>query len=283
MKLDLTTLSLLAGAIPAVSAHYVFSKLIVDGKATQDFEYIRRNSNGYMPTLAENITTNDFRCNTGSMDAAPSTKIMKVAPGQKIGFQLAYGATMKHPGPLQIYMSKADGDIKSYDGSGDWFKVYQMSLCQDTSDGIKDTDWCTWDQNTVTFTLAENTPPGQYLIRPEHIGLHRGFSGNSEFYFTCAQVEVTGSGTGTPGPTVKFPGVYSPDDANVHFNIYYPTPTTYELPGPAVWSGNGSTPATSVPVVSSKAPAATSAAPISAVEEASTVTPVPASSSTPSE
>ena len=26
----------------------------------------------------------------------------------------------------QIYMSKAPGDVRDYDGSGDWFKVYQL-------------------------------------------------------------------------------------------------------------------------------------------------------------
>ncbi|KAB8071479.1 glycosyl hydrolase family 61-domain-containing protein [Aspergillus leporis] len=250
MKLTLSTLSLLASLSPLVSGHYVFSKFIVDGKVSQDFEYIRKNSNGYMPTLASDILSNDFRCNKGSMQSAASTKVYKVAPGTEIGFGLAFGASMKHPGPLQIYMSKAPGEVKSYDGSGDWFKVYQEGVCKDISGGLKDEDWCTWGKDTASFTIPENTPPGQYLVRVEHIGLHRGFSGNSEFYFTCAQIEVTGSGSGVPGPLVKIPGIYKPEDPNIHFNIYNPIPTSYDLPGPAVWSGSGSsaTPAISVPV-----------------------------------
>ncbi|GAQ03201.1 probable endo-beta-1,4-glucanase D [Aspergillus lentulus] len=237
MKFTSSILFSLASITPLVSGHYVFSKLIVDGKPTQDFEYIRKNTNGYMPTLASDILSNDFRCNQGSMQSAASTKVYTVAPGTELGFKLAYGAQMKHPGPLQIYMSKAPGDVKSYDGSGDWFKVHQEGLCADTSKGIVDEDWCTWGKDTASFKIPEDLPAGQYLVRVEHIGLHRGFSGNSEFYFTCAQIEVTGSGSGSPSPVVKIPGVYKPDDTNIHFNIYYPTPTAYNLPGPSVWTG----------------------------------------------
>ncbi|KAF7122262.1 hypothetical protein CNMCM5793_000219 [Aspergillus hiratsukae] len=254
MKFTSSILFSLASVTPLVSGHYVFSKLIVDGNPTQDFEYIRKNSNGYMPTLASDILSNDFRCNQGSMDSAASTKVYTVAPGTELGFQLAYGATMKHPGPLQIYMSKAPGDVKSYDGSGDWFKVYQEGLCGDASNGIVDEDWCTWGKDTASFKIPQDTPAGQYLVRVEHIALHRAFGGNAEFYFTCAQIEVSGSGAGSPTPVVKIPGVYQPEDPNIHFNIYYPTPTAYDLPGPSVWSG-GSAAVNTSPAVSAATPA----------------------------
>ncbi|KAF5857567.1 hypothetical protein ETB97_005633 [Aspergillus alliaceus] len=104
-----------------------------------------------MPTLAPEILSNDFRYNKGSIDSAAKTKVYTVAPGAEIDFQLAYGATMKHSGPLQIYMSKATGDIKVYDGPGGWFKVYQEGVCSDISGGLKNTDWCTWDRDTASF------------------------------------------------------------------------------------------------------------------------------------
>ncbi|KAL4979099.1 glycosyl hydrolase family 61-domain-containing protein [Aspergillus desertorum] len=250
-SLLLSSLILLANVAPLVLGHYVFSKLLVDGQATDDFEYMRRNSNGYMPTLASDILSEDFRCNHGSMASAASTKV----------YTLAYGATMKHPGPLQVYVSKAPGDVTAYDGSGDWFKVYQEGVCSDISDGLVDTDWCTWDKDSVSFTLPAEVPPGQYLVRVEHIGLHRGFSGNAEFYFTCAQIEVTVSGSRSPSEVVSIPGVYHPDDANIHFNIYYPTPILYDLPGPSVWAeGNSAAPGldpVEAPPVSSAVPVPT--------------------------
>lgn len=35
----------------------------------------------------------------------------------------------------------------------------------------------------------------------------------------CAQLKVTGSGAGTPGPTVKFPGAYDPRDPGILVNM----------------------------------------------------------------
>lgn len=85
MKLTSSALFFLTNALPLVSGHYVFSTLIVDGKSTQEYEYIRKNSNGYQPTLASDILNNDFRCNSGSMTSATNTKVYQVAPGPKSG------------------------------------------------------------------------------------------------------------------------------------------------------------------------------------------------------
>ncbi|KAJ5648794.1 glycosyl hydrolase family 61-domain-containing protein [Penicillium longicatenatum] len=52
--------------------------------------------------------------------------IHKVKAGDTIGFGLDFGATIQHPAPMQVYLSKAPGDVKDYDGSGDWFKVYEL-------------------------------------------------------------------------------------------------------------------------------------------------------------
>ncbi len=35
---------------------------------------------------------------------------------------------MWHDGPAAVYMSKANGDVREYDGSGDWFKVAEIGL-----------------------------------------------------------------------------------------------------------------------------------------------------------
>jgi hypothetical protein len=69
----------------------------------------------------------------------------------------------------------------------------------------------------------------------------------------CAQVKVTGGGSGTPGPLVKIPGVYKSTDPAVNFSIWG-SATTYNLiPGPAVWGGGsfGSPPVAASPAGSS--------------------------------
>ncbi|KAH7094607.1 hypothetical protein FB567DRAFT_600222 [Paraphoma chrysanthemicola] len=59
----------------------------------------------------------------------------------------------------------------------------------------------------------------------------------------CAQVKVTGDGSGIPGPTIKFPGGYKKDDPSFNFSIWGRY-KDYPMPGPAVWvrgnSGGGS-------------------------------------------
>jgi hypothetical protein len=181
MKLDLLALAALSGS---AQAHYIFSRLVINGKDTRDFEYVRdvtRNEK-YMPTKWKKSfgtlpSDTDFRCNQGSFSAAGRTKVAEVAPGSTLSMILAYGATMKHPGPGQVYMSKAPGSVTSYAGDGDWFKIHQETVCGSQADGLKDEDWCTWDKDRLTFKIPADTPPGEYLIRPEHIGLHVAHEG----------------------------------------------------------------------------------------------------------
>ena len=37
-------------------------------------------------------------------------------------------------GPGMVYMSKAPNDVQSYDGSGDWFKIFQEGVCNTGGD-----------------------------------------------------------------------------------------------------------------------------------------------------
>ncbi|KAL2821002.1 glycosyl hydrolase family 61-domain-containing protein [Aspergillus cavernicola] len=122
-------------------------------------------------------------------------------------------------------MSKATtDDVTTYDGSGGLVQGVSRRCLQQYIRRPGNEDWCTWDKDTVLFNIPTDMPAGQYLVRVKHIGLDRAFSGNVEFYFTCAQIEVTGSGTGSPTEVAQIPGIYNPDDANINLNIYYPVP-----------------------------------------------------------
>lgn len=62
------------------------------------------------------------------------------------------------------------------------------------------------------FPVARNgtdltiSAPGEYLLRIEQIGLHSASAkGGAQFYISCAQIKVTGSGSGQFSPTVRFP------------------------------------------------------------------------------
>lgn len=243
-----TTLSTILSAAGLAQAHYTFDRLVVNGQETRSWEYIRENTRAekYMPTKFLNtigkVTPNDadFRCNEGSFTNAEKSKVYEVGPGDELSMVLAYGAKMEHPGPAQIYMSKAPGSVIQYEGDGDWFKIKEEIVCGSTADGLQDTDWCTWGKDRLTFTIPEGTPAGEYLVRAEHVGLHRAHVDETEFYYACAQVKVSGNGSGSPSPLVKFPGAYSPTDPGIAFSIWagkreYP----YNI-GPEVWAGDSS-------------------------------------------
>lgn len=88
--------------------------------------------------------------------------------------------------------------------------------------------------NPLSVTLPKSLPPGDYLVRPEQIGLH--VPGAPQLYLGCGQVTVTGGGGGTPGPLVSFPGAYALSDPGLSVNLGT-NPTTYTAPGPVVWTG----------------------------------------------
>jgi hypothetical protein len=93
------------------------------------------------------------------------------------------------------------------------------------------------EKTTVEFKIPQNVPSGKYLVRVESIALHQASNpGGAQMYLSCAQVNVTGGGNGTPGPLVAFPGAYKSSDPGLIWS-YYPVKTSYTAPGPAVWQG----------------------------------------------
>lgn len=57
------------------------------------------------------------------------------------------------------------------------------------------------------------------MIRFETLAIHT--ANQPQFYMECAQLTITGGGSGSPGPTVKFPGGYSATDPYVAPPISY--------------------------------------------------------------
>ncbi|KAI0836740.1 glycoside hydrolase family 61 protein [Hypoxylon sp. FL0890] len=199
--MQLITLLALASA---VQAHYRFSKL-------------NDRSNAGVP----DVNSSDMRF----YQARGGTGTATVAAGDVLGF--VANAAVTHFGPVQFYMAKVpDGaDIDTWDpagnGGGGGAKIGSITATK----------------KTINTTIPASVPSGLYLIRIESIALHPAQSvGGAQIYLSRAQVKVTGGGSGTPGPLVAFPGAYEPTDPGLRWS-YYPVPTTYTAPGPAVWEG----------------------------------------------
>ncbi|KAF2458214.1 cellulose-growth-specific protein [Lineolata rhizophorae] len=217
-----------AACFNVATAHYRWTSLIVNDDVTSPYEYVRENSPNYNSPITD-LSSDDLRCNEGTMAKAASTKVYDVKAGDTIG--MALDQAIFHPGPILAYMSKAPGDVTEYDGSGEWFKVSELGPTFSSGQ----INWPASNRDRYTFTLPSETPSGQYLFRMEHIALHS--AGAPQLYMSCAQVNVQGASSGSPGPTMELPGGYSMNDPGLKLNIYSPVPTSYDMPGPEVWEG----------------------------------------------
>ncbi|KAH7243816.1 hypothetical protein MRS44_017203 [Fusarium solani] len=256
----------LAALSQVASAHYFFDATAVNGATSRPFQYIRDftrptkyNPIKFSSNPAADIRDNSFVdgddiiCNQGGDTTGGKTEVLEIKAGDVMTFTLGVGAKIQHPGPTLAYMSDAGGDVKSYDGKGDWFKIMEEGVCNASGDFTKGA-WCNYDSASVDVKIPAGTPDGEYLLRVEHIGIHRSHVNQPEHYVSCAQVKVTGGGNGKPGPMVKFPGAYKVTDDYANFSIYNGA-KTFPMPGPAVWDGsssgsNSEAPATTAPKAS---------------------------------
>jgi len=222
--------AVLLSVTTATSAHYTFPTLLVNGQATGQWQYVRRTDNYQTNAPITDVSSQSFRCYTGGATASTAS----VAAGSTIGIQASQA--VYHDGVLNVYMAKAPGSVANWDGSGQvWFKVYEVSA---VTNGGKSISFPANNVDRFSFAIPKSIPSGEYLVRVEHIALHAAstFQG-AQFYVSCAQVSVTGGGSGQPGPLVSIPGVYTGREPGIMLNIYYPIPTTYQQPGPTIWRG----------------------------------------------
>ncbi|KAL9616255.1 MAG: hypothetical protein Q9160_008861 [Pyrenula sp. 1 TL-2023] len=233
--MQLTASQLLASAAlyGSAMAHFNFEALIVNGAATQPYEYVRRVTNSNSPVTS--VDDPNIRCNVGGTNGTWSnTKTQAVNAGDKIGFTI--NSEIGHPGPVNVYLSQnsGSGDLSAYDGAGDWFKIYEEGADANSA-GLQ---WFAAGATTVEFTIPHETPAGDYLVRGDHIALHgAGTEGGAQFYMGCAQITVSSSSTTSPpaASLLKFPGAYTATEPGIMLNIYYPPPQNYTMPGGSPW------------------------------------------------
>jgi len=219
-------------------AHYdfdTFSNGATPSTSAPAWQYTRQWVDYYAYTPVVDVSAIDIRCNVNGT-AAFAPGILTAAAGSVVSF--AVQPDIFHPGPLMAYMAKvpSGSTAANWDGSGTvWFKIFEEGPIFPTVGS--NLAWYSDNALTVSFTIPAAVPTGEYLFRVEHIGLHVAQSlGAAQFYISCAQLSVTNGGSGTPSPLVAFPGAYSATDPGILIDIYYPLPTSYTFPGPAVWT-----------------------------------------------
>ena len=206
MKFITSTLVALTATL--ASAHYNFERLIVNGKTTEPYEYVRALGPMVGNGPFYDVKHTDIRCNNGSFAAASKTKTYPVKAGDTLGFTIR--DVLGHPGPLFAYMSKSTvANVSTYQGEGDWFKIYEMGVKTYANYSLAMT-WLSDGWKTFDFKIPKDIENGQYLLRAEHIAIHSagGPDGaGAQFYIGCAQIEVSGATGKKPSPVGKFPGI----------------------------------------------------------------------------
>ncbi|KAH0384101.1 carbohydrate-binding module family 1 protein, partial [Aureobasidium melanogenum] len=279
-----SVVSALALAASSVNAHAIMQRIMVDGVDQGSLTGIRAPSSN---NPVQDVNSSDILCGASS---GTSSKLITIPAGASVagGWAHLLGGPQgsgdsdnpiasSHKGPTQVYLAKVDDAVSASATGLKWFKIASDAVTSSgvwgVDDMIKNTDsnGFGWQK----FTMPSCIAPGQYLMRVELLALHSATAeGGAQFYQSCAQIKVTGSGSFAPSTSneMSLPGGYSATDPGILANIYDSSIyTSYKAPGPAVIScgaGNAapatsaaaasSKPATSA--VSSKVPVSTSAA-----------------------
>ncbi|KAH7139085.1 glycosyl hydrolase family 61-domain-containing protein [Dendryphion nanum] len=217
-------------------AHWNYDRLIVNGAIIgSPYQYVRRTNNSNHPL--ENVNSTSMRCNSGAHSGTVlKTQTYTVRAGDELGFAVA--DTFGHPGPQQVYISKAPGSAAEYDGSGDWTKIYTLTYSLNSSYGAVDgkLKWATHRAQTFRFKLPEAIPSGEYLLRAEGLALHAAHKPDkSQFYVACGQIKIEGGGDAILGPSIRFPGGYRWNSTGVLIPEFWSRITNYTAPGPKLW------------------------------------------------
>ncbi|TGO34067.1 hypothetical protein BHYA_0214g00180 [Botrytis hyacinthi] len=142
-----------------------------------------------------------------------------------------------HSGPVITYMAKcpAAGCSNYLPGTDAvWFKIQATGRIGNTT-VWGDTPLKTAG-NSYTYTIPSCLSAGSYIVRHEILALHAAWTyPGVQFYPSCHQIQVTGSGTSTgPSSKVAIPGVYKATDPGIVYDMYAVQP--YKIPGPAVFT-----------------------------------------------
>ncbi|KAH8199307.1 hypothetical protein TruAng_006543 [Truncatella angustata] len=268
--------------VAAVSAHQNFHQFWVND-VTPGYQAGIRMPPSNSPVT--DVTSDDISCNVNGNDVPSAVDTIAANEGDKITVNWDISS---HPGPITHFLFGPVDDAAQATGIGaGWFKIDE----RDYVDGAWANEYLSDNGGNYTFSLPTGLQSGEYLLRSEMLALHGAQTvGGAQFYIGCAQLKVTGTGSGSCTPSISLPGAYNAEDDNIYIpNVYNGfDPTTYTAPGGdvAACGAGASTPATSAVASSaaatSVAASATSAASSAVATATSSSAPVAAASSSSS-
>ncbi|KAK4645469.1 hypothetical protein QC761_201700 [Podospora bellae-mahoneyi] len=229
-----------------VDAHTIFQqKISVNGQDKGQLTGIRAPNNN---NPVQNVNDQNMAC---GQPGSKSNTVVNVNAGDRIGAYFGHvigGAQFpndrdhpiaaSHKGPVQAYLAKVDNAATASSNGQKWFKIWHEGFDQGSRKWGVDT--VIQNQGWTYFNIPQCIAPGQYLLRVELLALHSANQqGQAQFYKSCAQINISGSGSFTPSQTVSFPGAYQANHPGILTSIYGLTGQpdnggkSYSIPGPA--------------------------------------------------
>ncbi|KAJ2413310.1 hypothetical protein GGI10_003137 [Coemansia sp. RSA 2530] len=238
----LSAFLLLLATAHLVSAHTYLFRFNIDGKDTERGEYIRPYRESTVNSPVKDPMDKDLRCRTDKMDAK-ATKNLTLTAGVKFGLEFHEGdedttrfIEPAHRGPGMIYLAPLESN-----GEGPvWFKIFEKGY--DPATKLFYTQILMKSKGKMEFTIPEDIPGGDYLMRTEFIALHtadkeytpKSKGDGAEFFPNCAQIKLISKGTAKP-KGYEIPGIYTTKDPGILFNLWDKY-DSYVIPGPPLYS-----------------------------------------------
>ncbi|KAJ5950385.1 Glycoside hydrolase family 61 [Penicillium vulpinum] len=263
---------LLLSSAAMVAGHGYVSGAVVDGTYQKGFIVDTYN---YMAEVPENFGWAETATDLGFVDSTgysgPDIICHKDATPGAISAEIKAGGSIElqwtewpesHHGPVITYMANCNGDCSKVDKATlEFFKIDEAGLIDDSSVPGK---WASDDliasNNSYTVTIPSAIASGNYVLRHEIIALHSaGETNGAQNYPQCLNLKVTGGGSDSP-KGVLGTALYKAADPGILVNIYT-SMDSYEIPGPALYTGASSGSETTAPSATETTAAATTAAP----------------------
>ncbi|KAI0595187.1 glycoside hydrolase family 61 protein [Biscogniauxia sp. FL1348] len=210
----------------SVNGHCIFQEVSVNGQKQGSLVGLRAPSDN---NPVYDVTSQDIIC---QRQGTTSNKVINVSPGDEIGAFFGHvigGAQFandpdnpiakSHKGPVTAWLAKVDDAASASKTGLKWFKIWEDTF--DTSTKQWGVDNMIANQGWVKFDMPQCIAPGDYLMRVEILALHSArLNMQAQFYMSCAQLKIGGSGTFSPTQTFSFPGAYQQSDPSILINIY---------------------------------------------------------------
>jgi hypothetical protein len=243
--------AVLLSSAALVAGHGYVSGAVVDGTyytgyLVNQYPYMSSppDSIGWSETATDlgfvdgsSYSSGDIICHKGAKNGAISAEIKA---GGKVEFQWTEWPESHH-GPVITYMANCNGDCASVDKTSlEFFKVDESGLISDSNvPGTWASDNLIANNNSWTVTVPSSIAAGNYVMRHEIIALHSaGNQNGAQNYPQCINLKVTGGGSDKPSGTLGT-ALYKNTDAGILVNIYQSL-SSYDIPGPALYSGASS-------------------------------------------